>query len=140
MPVSGFVPSDVHAQRFTVEHEYPVVFVRGAFREGARELEWAVTRGATERQRPVFVVLDGGLLAARPALAADVETAVRSTETLELRGSPFVLPGGEAAKNDPALVTALLARFAEAKLDRHATVVAIGGGAVLDAAGYAAAT
>ncbi len=141
MPVSGFVPSDVHDQRFTVEHDYPVVFVRGAFRDGARELAWAVTRGTTDERRPLFVVLDGGLLAARPALFADVEEAIRAHGTaFELRGDPFVLPGGEAAKNDPALVAALHARFAQSKLDRHATVIAIGGGAVLDAAGYAAAT
>jgi 3-dehydroquinate synthase len=72
---------------------------------------------------------------------SEIEAAIRShASVLEQRGAAFVLPGGEAAKNDPALVTALLARFAEAKLDRHATVVVVGGGAVLDAAGYAAAT
>jgi 3-dehydroquinate synthase len=141
MPGSGFVPSDVHDQRFSVEHEYPVVFVRGAFRNGARELAWAVTRGAPGKRHPVFVVLDAGLVGARPALPVEVDAAIRGHDgVLELRGAPFVLPGGEAAKNDPALVTALLAGFAEAKLDRHATVLAIGGGAVLDAAGYAAAT
>jgi 3-dehydroquinate synthase len=141
MPASSFAPSDVHDQRFTVAHEYPVVFVRGAFGGGARELGWAVTRGATNERHPVFLVLDGGLLAARPALTGELEAAIRAQNgALELRGAPFVLPGGEAAKNDPALVTALLARFAEAKLDRHATVVAVGGGAVLDATGYAAAT
>jgi 3-dehydroquinate synthase len=141
MSASSFTPSDVHDQRFTVEHEYPVVFVRGAFRGEARELAWTITRGATNTRCPVLVVLDGGLLAARPGLTGEIEAAIRShTGALELRGPPFVLPGGEAAKNDPALVSALLARFAEAKLDRHATVVAVGGGAVLDAAGYAAAT
>jgi 3-dehydroquinate synthase len=141
MTASSFTPSDVHDQRFTVEHEYPVVFVRGAFHGDARELAWATTRGAVHGRCPVFVVLDGGLLAARPALASEIEVAIgRHAEVLELRGAPFVLPGGEAAKNDPALVTALLARFADAKLDRHATVLAVGGGAVLDAAGYAAAT
>lgn len=141
MPASGFVPSDVHAQRFTVEHDYPVVFARGAFRDGAKELGWAIARGARSARHPVFVVLDGGLVEARPALAAELDAALRGQAgALELRGAPYVLPGGEASKNDPALVTALLARFAEAKLDRHATVIAVGGGAVLDAAGYAAAT
>jgi 3-dehydroquinate synthase len=141
MPVSGFVPSDVREQRFTVEHEYPVVFVRGAFRDGARELAWALTRGATRQRQPVFVVLDGGLVAARPSLVGELAAAFeRHADVLEARGTPFVLPGGEAAKNDPSLVAALLARFAEARLDRHATVLAVGGGAVLDAAGYAAAT
>jgi 3-dehydroquinate synthase len=141
MTAPSFAPSDVHDQRFTVEHAYPVVFVRGAFRGDARELGWAIARDATTGPNPVFVVADGGLLAARPTLLSEIEGAIRGhAGVLELRGTPFVLPGGEAAKNDPALVTELLARFAEAKLDRHATVVAVGGGALLDAAGYAAAT
>ena len=89
----------------------------------------------------MLVVLDGGLVAARPSLTGEIQSALRRhVHALDVRGEPFVLPGGEAAKNDPALVAALLARFAEAKLDRHATVIAVGGGAVLDAAGYAAAT
>jgi 3-dehydroquinate synthase len=141
MTAPSFTPSDVHDQRFTVEHEYPVVFVRDAFRGDAREFGWTITRGATTGRNPVFVVVDGGLLGARPTLLSEIETSIRShAAVLEPRGTPFVLPGGEAAKNDPALVSALLARFAEAKLDRHATVVVVGGGAVLDAAGYAAAT
>jgi 3-dehydroquinate synthase len=48
------------------------------------------------------------------------------------------VPGGEASKNDPALIERLLEAFAAARLDRQAAVVAVGGGAVLDAAGYAA--
>lgn len=140
MAVSSSAPSDLHHQRFTVEHDYPVVFVRGAFRGEARELAWAITRGATDERHPVFVVLDSGLTAARPSLPDEIDAAVgRHAGLLEPRGT-FTLPGGEAAKNDPALVTALLSRFAESKLDRHATVIAVGGGAVLDAAGYAAAT
>jgi len=47
------------------------------------------------------------------------------------------MPGGEAAKNDPALIGDLLARLARARLDKQGTLLAIGGGAVLDAAGYA---
>jgi len=130
---------EVHHQRFSVPFEYPVLFVKGAFEPRAEELEWAITRKADGRH-PVFVVLDAGLVAAQPALVAAVADYVRSRGALELRGEPFLLPGGEASKNDPGLVTALHTRFAEARLDRHATVLAIGGGAVLDAAGYAAST
>jgi 3-dehydroquinate synthase len=59
---------------------------------------------------------------------------------LEMRGRPFVLPGGEQCKNDPALIQRLHAELARCHLDRQAAVVVVGGGAVLDAAGYAAAT
>jgi 3-dehydroquinate synthase len=132
-------PSDVHHQRFTVEHHYPVVFARGAFRAGAPELAWTIARGRPGRH-PVLVVLDGGLVAARPELPNELEAALAShAGLLDVRGKPYVLPGGETVKNDPAFITALLERFVESKLDRHATVIAVGGGALLDAAGYAAA-
>ena len=51
-----------------------------------------------------------------------------------------VIKGGEGAKNDPALLGELQGRLVEWGLDRHSYVVAIGGGAVLDVVGYAAAT
>jgi 3-dehydroquinate synthase len=137
---SPFPPSDAHLQRFSVEFEYPVLFVKGAFAPDAEHVAWAISRQSPATRHPVFVVLDGGLLEARGELRAAVERYVENQRALELRGVPFVLPGGEASKNDPALLAALQTRFAEARLDRHATVIVVGGGAVLDAAGYAAST
>lgn len=50
------------------------------------------------------------------------------------------LTGGESCKRDPRLIEAVLAAFNQANLDRRSYVLVIGGGAVLDAVGYAAAT
>lgn len=50
------------------------------------------------------------------------------------------VPGGEAVKQDSALVEEMWCAFHEANLDRRSYVLVIGGGAVLDAVGYAAAT
>jgi 3-dehydroquinate synthase len=51
-----------------------------------------------------------------------------------------VLPGGERVKADDALVREVWRLIDAAHLDRHSYVIAIGGGAFLDAAGFAAAT
>jgi 3-dehydroquinate synthase len=51
-----------------------------------------------------------------------------------------VLPGGEQAKNDAAHLERLLDAIHAAALCRHSYLVAVGGGAVLDVAGFAAAT
>jgi len=139
--MSDFVPADLHAQRFSVTFEYPVAFVQGALAPAEPTLAWAVSHRELTRRHPVFVVLDGGLAFARPSLYEEVTRYVHAHEAaLELRAEPFLLPGGEPAKNDPALVHGLQAAFARARLDRHACVIVIGGGAVLDAAGFAAAT
>ncbi len=49
------------------------------------------------------------------------------------------LPGGEAVKNDPAIVDHVLKSFNRDNLDRRSYVLVIGGGAILDTVGYAAA-
>lgn len=136
--LAGFRPSQLHEQRFRVDFDYPVAFCRGALAPGEATLSWCISRREPERRHPVFAVLDGGLVAARPALAAELARYVEAySAQLELVAAPFILPGGEAAKNDPALVEALLGQLARARLDKQGTLLAIGGGAVLDAAGYA---
>jgi 3-dehydroquinate synthase len=51
-----------------------------------------------------------------------------------------VVPGGEKVKNQPRHLKQILRAINEAGLCRHSYVVAVGGGALLDVAGYAAAT
>ncbi|MCS7467077.1 3-dehydroquinate synthase [Stieleria sp. ICT_E10.1] len=50
-----------------------------------------------------------------------------------------LVEGGEAVKNDSACVEQILAAINDHDLDRRSYVIAIGGGAMLDAVGYAAA-
>ena len=137
----GFRPSQLHEQRFSVEFEYPVVFCRGALNPSARALAWCIARREPERRQPVFAVLDAGLVAARPNLPQQVEGYVAAyPQDLELVAAPLAVPGGEAVKNSPELITSLHARLASARLDKQGTLLVIGGGAVLDAVGYAGST
>ena len=140
-PLSGFRPSQLYQQRFSVDFEYPVVFCRGALAPAEQTLVWCISRREPERRHPVFAVLDGGLVAARPSLPAELERYTQAHGAqLELVAPAFTLPGGEAVKNDPAIIADLLARLAAARLDKQGTLLVIGGGAVLDAAGYAGST
>lgn len=133
-------PASCKAQRITVEFDYPVVFTRGLFAEDNDDLLWAIARKEPDRCHKVYVVIDQGVAETWPTLVDDVETWFEArTAHLELTDRPLVILGGEAAKNDPDLVGSLLARFQGAKLDRQAFVLMIGGGAMLDVVGYAAA-
>lgn len=49
----------------------------------------------------------------------------------------LIVPGGEAIKNDPAQLKRVLSAIESGHLDRRSYVIAIGGGALLDAAGLA---
>lgn len=127
-------------QRFAVDFDYPVSFTEAMFAPGNRTLVEAVARREPGRRHRVSVVIDGGVATAWPGLHEAIHRYCSAhADTLELVDSPLIVPGGEPAKNDPVLVEALLRRFFAQRLDRHACVLIIGGGAVLDAVGYAAA-
>lgn len=126
-------------QRFSHEHSYPVLFTSGMFELGNTTLLEVLQGAGADARARVMVVVDDGLVAASPRLLADITsyfTAHRAQ--LELVAEPVGMVGGEAAKNDPALIQQLLQRMFGARLDRHSYLLVVGGGAVLDAAGYAA--
>jgi len=61
-------------------------------------------------------------------------------DSLKLAAAPVALPGGERIKNDFSQLEAVWKAIEAAGLCRHSYVVAVGGGAVLDLVGFAAAT
>ena len=69
-----------------------------------------------------------------------MSTCRRHRTVLHLAGPVVDVPGGEAVKNDHRYVEVIHSAINDAGLCRHSYVIAIGGGAVLDVAGYAAAT
>ena len=58
---------------------------------------------------------------------------------MEVAGDIVVVPGGEAVKNQHDNVEHLLKDLSTRNIDRQSFAIAIGGGAVLDAVGFAAA-
>jgi len=92
----------------------------------------------------VFACFDEGLLSHHPdlpvQLTSTLGTMERSGRKVELVAEPTPLPGGEACKNDWALVEQLWTALNAYPLSRHSRVLVIGGGAVLDLVGFAVAT
>jgi 3-dehydroquinate synthase len=84
--------------------------------------------------------LDGHVAGARPSLAGSLcELLDSHPERFRRTGAVEIVPGGEAIKNDIHLLEKMLKTFEEADLDRRSYVLVVGGGAVLDAVGFAAA-
>jgi 3-dehydroquinate synthase len=85
--------------------------------------------------------VDQGLSRHHPRLLGQIEAYCRRhRQRLTLAAPPLLAPGGEAVKNDSRQVDRLHQAIRDAGLCRHSFVVAVGGGAVIDMAGYAAAT
>src|SRR5258705_5945963 len=128
-------------QRFSVDFEYPVRFTRHCLEPANLALRLAVARREPDRRHRVVAVVDSGLLAADPSVVDGLSAYLRAHRAaLDLAGPPMIVPGGEDAKNDPALVTLVHGWLDEVRLDRQSSVIVVGGGAVLDMVGYAAAT
>ncbi len=126
-------------QRFAVALDYPVHFVHGLFDPANPLLADALDRAAEGRRHRVAAFVDAGLADARPGLLEAIRTyAAAHAERLELVHLA-TLPGGEAVKDGPAHALAVVAELARLGLDRQSFVLAVGGGALLDAVGFAAA-
>lgn len=132
--------TDTILQQIAVPFEYPVAFTRGLFTPSNALLADTICRNGEARRHRALVILDGGVAKARPALAADVQQyAAAHAERLELVQPPRVVPGGESVKNDLMGLAGIINTMVERRLCRHSYVIVIGGGAVLDAIGFAAA-
>ncbi|MDH3584491.1 MAG: 3-dehydroquinate synthase [Phycisphaerae bacterium] len=84
--------------------------------------------------------VDQQLLEAQPDLRHRLHALVDAHPRRLVRaGNVQLVPGGEAVKNDIHIVERMLKVMHAHHLDRRSYVVVIGGGAVLDAVGFAAA-
>jgi 3-dehydroquinate synthase len=91
--------------------------------------------------RKVLVVLEDSLSLALPELEHRIENYFSAhSASLTLVRPPLFVCGSESAKNSPTIVNDILSHVDRHHIDRHSYLIAIGGGALLDVAGFAAAT
>ena len=82
--------------------------------------------------------LDEQVSEVRPDLRQRLRTLVQQySDRLTPMGNVQIVPGGEQIKNNIHILERILKVLHSAKLDRRSYVVVIGGGAVLDAVGFA---
>ncbi len=128
-------------QEFQVSYRYPVHFTRELFSSGNPLFVDVVRADGGHFPRKVLAVVDRGAYRQHPQLLKQIESYCREhREYLALAGAPLLFEGGEGAKNDPLYVTIVQQAIQAACLCRHSYVAAVGGGALLDMAGFAAAT
>lgn len=127
-------------QSFRTSFQYDVLFTDDLFDPNSDVLSGVLETGDDPFPRQALVVVDRGVSDHHPDLLERVESYFSRRRSLELAAEPVIVPGGEAAKNNPQLVTQLHQAIFDAGLCRHSFVIVIGGGSAIDLAGYAAAT
>lgn len=131
----------VYLQRFAVDFEYPVHFTERLFAPDNTILRDTITRLEGNRRHRCIVFVDDGLCAIRPGLIGEIETYAKAhAAAIEFVTAPLVVAGGEKIKNELFHVEWMQGLIQEHRIDRHSFVIAVGGGAVLDAVGLVAAT
>ncbi|MEY4116894.1 MAG: hypothetical protein RLZZ116_222 [Planctomycetota bacterium] len=123
-------PSFVHRVRFT----------RGALDVANPALRELFVEDMAIASRRAVVLIDEGVASAQPRL----ETQLQAYAAAHANGMPAIadiltVPGGEPAKLDMRVADLTVDLVERHRIDRKSFVIAVGGGAVLDAVGYGAA-
>ncbi len=127
-------------QTFDIRYTYPVIFTSGVFRNGNPVLRNVIAESGVKHPK-ILVIVDSGVAKPRADLQDAIEAFIKTDAVLPDLAAPVcILQGGEECKNDSAHINLIHELINKARLCRHSLILAIGGGAMLDAAGYAAAT
>ena len=126
---------DRHDFDIPITFKHRVIFTREAFAVGNSALANVLAEGGGRR---VLVFLEDTVAAAWKTLPDHIHTYFQKLD-LDFRGVR-IFAGGEACKADESLVREIWQEIDKSHIDRHSYVIVIGGGAFLDAVGYAVAT
>jgi len=118
-----------------VTFKHRIVFTRNAFSSENPALEEVLREGGGRR---IIVFIEEAVAIAWPTLLDEVNDYFNALD-FDFRGASL-LPGGEPVKANDSLVKIVWQAIDLAHIDRHSYALAIGGGAFLDAVGYATAT
>lgn len=124
-----------------VGYRLRVRFAENVFAPDNLVLKAILTEDVRGPKPKALVVLDESLARTQPQLAAQIEAYFAShREALHLVCPPLVIEGGERTKNSFFHVSEIQSHIDRYHIDRHSYVLAVGGGALLDMVGLAAAT
>jgi len=126
-------------QSFSINYAYKVFFTSSLFDLNNQTLSSFFSGQPDAQIKKILFVLDEGLVRATPGLPEAIKRYFQTHAVIKLIADILIVPGGEATKNDPAIFDRLIDAVSIYGIDRHSYIAAVGGGAVLDLVGYAAA-
>jgi 3-dehydroquinate synthase len=116
-----------------------VLFTSGALAAANPALASALADPAAEAPRRLVAFVDSGVADAHPTLGTELRAYLAAHPGMPELALVEQVPGGERCKRSHAAVDRVVRAIDAHRIDRQSFVLAIGGGAVLDAVGYATA-
>ncbi|MGN6384822.1 MAG: 3-dehydroquinate synthase [Verrucomicrobiota bacterium] len=133
------MPSIERSIQVTYRHQ--VHFTEDVFNPANNLLLDVLLEDKAHQSPKVLVVVDEALASAQPFLTRSIEEYFSShSDQVNLVAPCLIIEGGERTKNSYYHVTEIHSQIDRYHIDRHSYVIAVGGGALLDMAGLAAAT
>jgi 3-dehydroquinate synthase len=126
---------DRHDFDIPITFKHRVIFTRDAFAADNSALANVLIEGGGRR---VLVFIENTVAAVWKTLPDHIHAYFEKLD-FDFRGVR-IFAGGEACKADETLVREVWREIDTSHIDRHSYVISIGGGAFLDAVGYAVAT
>ncbi len=138
------VPFDFHLfdqlqQSFSVRFEYKVFFSKHIFHSDNPVLRLFFQQEKKDTPQKLLFVVDEGMLLHHSNLIQQIKSYFAGEKNLSVVDHFVLVPGGERVKNEEAFLHEILDAVNRFGIDRHSYLIAIGGGSVLDLAGFAAA-
>ncbi len=125
-------------QNFQVSYRYSLHFTENLF-GGENTLFKKIVQEYKDEPVKLLFVIDNGVVEAHPSLLENIASYCEKYSSNLLHTKSLVVQGGEACKNDETNVNDILEAINRYAICRHSFVIVIGGGAIIDMAGYAAA-
>jgi 3-dehydroquinate synthase len=127
-------------QSFSVTFDYRVHFTNGLFDLSNPLLNKFLSDNQVEgEKRKILFIVDQNVANHHTKLLQQIAGYFNEYKTVELVGDILLIPGGEIAKNETEHFDKIVDAINNYRIDRHSYIAAIGGGSILDLAGYAAA-
>ena len=138
-PAGGDFAAELYEQRFSVPFDYPVYFTRDVFHPDNDLLAGVLDRLGEGRRHRGAVLIDSGVADAHPGIVRRIKEYFHAHPArMESATEPKVVAGGNVAKTNWDIVRDVMWTIGTLHLDRQSYIIAVGGGSVLDMAGFAA--
>jgi len=125
-------------QSFAVNFKYSLHFTSGLFESNNKLFKEVIESYKPNEQVKLLFVVDNGVLKKHPKLIDRIRNYCLLHSSQLLFTECLVIEGGEISKNNYNNVDRIIGAINNNGICRHSFVIVIGGGAVIDMAGYAA--
>jgi 3-dehydroquinate synthase len=131
---------DYLQQTFNITYKYKVHFTSRLFDQNNTLLaDFFSSRNTEGFKQKILFVVDKGVADCHPQLIENIHIYFKSNPANNLAVEVLLIPGGEVAKNDISFLQQIIEAVNNYGIDRHSYLAAIGGGSLIDLAGFAAA-